>query len=127
MLSITFNQKQVVRQGFAVTHSQFFVANGERKISQFERAWRSCSRTTISYYGHLKSFPFWTPCRVIRALKKPLAPSNRQPRRNPGANAARTGGFLPSRRKGSACVSRAGGRVAPNQRHGTGGQIVVGH
>jgi hypothetical protein len=34
MLSITFNQKQVARQGFAVTHSQFFVANGERKISQ---------------------------------------------------------------------------------------------
>jgi hypothetical protein len=73
MLSITFNQKQVARQGLAVSRSQFFVAIGERKISHWKSLAR-CSRTRISYHGHLKLLPFWTPCRAIRALKKSLAP-----------------------------------------------------
>jgi hypothetical protein len=37
MLSITFNQKQVARQGLAVTRSQFFVAIEARKISHLKR------------------------------------------------------------------------------------------
>ena len=101
MLSITFNQKQAARRGLAVT--QFAI----RCYNQTEKA---LALKELGAAVHLKLVPFWTPCRAIHALKKSLAPSNRQQRRSLGARIE--DGSLSSRRKGSACVSRAGERIA---------------